>query len=220
MDTQTRLGTALLKRLITIRQSKGNITIEDVGTILEGMAQTINGDNSQPDRFVKNEITKMAQHILAAKHEILSMVPEDKSPKNITNASTQLDAVVKATEQATNTIMDAADAIQTIISTAPAVIKDKINAETVKIYDACTFQDITGQRITKVVGCLQHIEEKINTLLSLFGDTKDMDAIRKNITGKIDTRKDSQLLNGPALPDHAPTQQEIDALFANLKSGS
>ncbi len=220
MDTQTRLGTALLKRLITIRQSKGNITIEDVGTILEGMAQTINGDNSQPDRFVKNEISKMAQHILAAKHEILSMVPEDKSSKNIGNASTQLDAVVKATEQATNAIMDAADAIQTIIATAPAVIKDKINAETVKIYDACTFQDITGQRITKVVGCLQHIEEKINTLLSLFGDTKDMDVIRKTLGEKPAARNDNQLLNGPALPEYAPSQQEIDALFANLKSGS
>ncbi len=217
-DTQTRLGTALLKRLILIRQNKGTITIEDVGTILEGMAQSINGDNSQPDRFVKHEISKMAQHILAAKQEVLAMAPEDKkSPKHLANASTQLDAVVKATEQATNTIMDAADAIQTIIATAPPVIKDKINAETVKIYDACTFQDITGQRITKVIGCLQHIEEKIHALLSLFGDTKDMDAIRQSLGSKTTAQNDNQLLSGPALPDHAPSQADIDALFANLK---
>lgn len=216
MDTHTRLGTALLKRLIALRETKGNVSIDDVGTILEGMAQTINGDNSQPDRFVKKEIEKMAAYIMTAKAEVLSMLPEEKSPKNITNASSQLDAVVKATEQATNSIMDAADAIQNYIAKAPAPIKDKIEAETVKIYDACTFQDITGQRITKVIGCLQFIEEKINTLLSLFGDTKDMEAIKDRLVNPV-ARNDNHLLNGPALPDVAPTQAEIDALFGNLK---
>jgi chemotaxis protein CheZ len=216
-DTQTRLGNALLKRLIVVRQQKGNLQIEDVGAILEGMAQAINGDQSQPDRFVKTEIEKMANYIVTAKAEVFSMVPEETSPKNIGNANNQLDAVVKATEQATNTIMDAADNIQNIMAKAPAEIKNKIEVETVKIYDACTFQDITGQRITKVIGCLQFLEEKIGRLITLFGDTRDMDSIRSALVAKKPERKDEHLLGGPSLPGEGPSQQEIDALFANLK---
>lgn len=217
-DTQSKLGNALLKRLITVRQQKGTLQIEDVGAILEGMAQAINGDQSQPDRFVKSEIEKMANYIITAKAEVFSMVPEETSPKNIGNANNQLDAVVKATEQATNSIMDAADIISTIMAKAPAEIRAKIEAETAKIYDACTFQDITGQRITKVIGCLQFLEEKITRLMSLFGDTKDMDAIRAAlVVDNKSERKDAHLLGGPALPGDGPSQQEIDALFANLK---
>ena len=211
-NTQTKLGTAILKRLLTLKESKGQISIEDVGAMMEGMAETLGGDHS-PDRFLRREFERMAQSIVEAKNEVISMMPEDEtSPKNITNASNQLDAVIKATEQATNIIMDSADDIQTLVHTNDPKLKEKIDAAVARIYDACNFQDITGQRINKVIGCLETIEAKVTRLVALFSDpTQDVKEVGN------DARPDRHLLNGPALPGESPNQAEIDALFANLK---
>lgn len=210
MNTQTKLGTALLKRLLAIREEKGTITIEDVGTMLQGMAENLEA-NTQPDAFLRQEFQKMANHITDAKTEVLAMIPEEASHKSIGNAGKQLDAVVKATEEATTGIMDAADEIQSLIKDIDKATKDKIEAAIVRIYDACNFQDLTGQRITKVVGCLEYLDSKINRLLSHFSG-KPMIEGEQPIA-----RNDNHLLSGPALPGNGPTQAEIDALFAGLK---
>ena len=45
----------------------------------------------------------------------------------------------------------------------------KLQDAVTRIYEACSFQDITGQRITKVVTTLKVIEEKVAHIISTFG---------------------------------------------------
>jgi chemotaxis protein CheZ len=76
-----------------------------------------------------------------------------------------------------------------------------------RIYEASAFQDITGQRITKIVRALQHIESKLQTLVEECGGADDTAEGEPEVTG------DAALLNGPQLGKNANSQTEIDLLF-------
>jgi len=221
-----KLGHSLLKSLIQLRQEKGQILIEDVGAILESTAQGLHEEN-QASLFVKNEIRKMSQFILSARAEITALFPpeepkkegkEKEPPKNLTGVGVQLKEVVKATEKATDTILDATDAIENMIKGADEKTKKKILGEIAKIVEACSFQDITGQRITKAFSIIEDVEERVMNLMLLFS-RENADVVEK--AGKREkkvARKDEHLLNGPQLTGEGPSQAEIDALFANLKN--
>ena len=219
-DTQAKLGNALLKSLLGLREQKGEILIEDVGAILENVASTLNAEHSEADKFLRKEIKKMANYIIEAKKEIAALAPPDDetSHKNIGAATTQLSAVVKATEEAAGVIMDAADEIQAIAGKLPAdgELTAKMYDISSRMYEACNFQDLTGQRINKVVVLLEHIEEKVSRLIGLFSDHPEGLKLVADSKDKKSARKDEHLLHGPALPDKAPSQNDIDALFASL----
>jgi chemotaxis protein CheZ len=77
------------------------------------------------------------------------------------------------------------------------------------IYEASAFQDITGQRITKIVRALQSLEEKLTSLASAFGPLDEAVAPKA-------PAGDAALLNGPQRETTAASQTDIDALFASL----
>ena len=221
MDTQA-LGNSLLKSLLSLREQKGSILIEDVSHILKDMAGTLQKDESLASNFVQKEIFKIASAIVDAKREINDLIPPEEDGEHLTQASIQLDAVLKATEEATSIILDAADEIQSCVGElGGGDAQDRIMAASSRIYEACNFQDLTGQRINKVVKTLELVESKIMRLVTLFGNPPEgsEEMISKGLEkGKNKVvRQNAELLNGPQLPGAAPSQKDIDALFANLK---
>ena len=87
---------------------------------------------------------------------------------------------------------------------------DDIMETTIRILEACNFQDITGQRITKVVQTLQYVDDRVNSMVEIWGD-QDINAVDSAVSEDDDT--DADLLNGPALDDTGVSQDDIDALF-------
>jgi chemotaxis protein CheZ len=89
------------------------------------------------------------------------------APAFATRASgLELEAVVQATEQAANRIMEAAEAIGTCIEQAredPETI-EAITQRLGTIFEACTFQDVTGQRIRRAIQHLRRVEEMLGGL--------------------------------------------------------
>ncbi|MBN9580305.1 MAG: protein phosphatase CheZ, partial [Afipia sp.] len=83
----------------------------------------------------------------------------------------------------------------------------------VGIFEACNFQDLTGQRIGKVMTTMKFIEHHINVMMDIWGG---VDAIKQHAPAHIDPRVgDARLLNGPKAPGDAghASQDDIDALF-------
>jgi len=82
------------------------------------------------------------------------------------NSGVELEAVVQATEHAANQIMEAAEAISTWLqkggdpASLPAVTQ-QVNA----IFEACTFQDLTGQRIRRAIRHLQQVETMLSGMM-------------------------------------------------------
>ncbi|MGK7863172.1 hypothetical protein [Falsiroseomonas sp. E2-1-a4] len=83
------------------------------------------------------------------------------------NSGLELEAVVQATEAAANTIMEAAEAIQDWVAggaqdkDAVAAIAARVNS----IFEACSFQDVTGQRIRRAIQHLQQVENMLETMI-------------------------------------------------------
>jgi chemotaxis protein CheZ len=164
---------------------------------------------------VAKELQGLVQFIDRTRREISSLSNEDFREKYIHSAADELDAVVDATEDATGTIMDNCEAIQDQIAQLEGDdIAKPVNDAVMNIYEACSFQDITGQRITKVVAALQGIEEQLNQLLSAVGGDDLPDDVTVD-AGRRDGENlgEDDLLNGPQLPGEGIDQDEVDRLF-------
>lgn len=211
-ETQERLGRMLLKGLVTLRENKGSLSLEDVGEMFMLMANNLNPSSSAADHFLHKEISRLAQYIDEAKREIFAISGSQENKDELVDASAHLDEVIKHTEEATNTIMDAADSIQAaaggIGGEKEAAISDAVS----RIYESCNFQDITGQRITKVIKLMANIEERVAKLNELFG----REIVANDKVVPVTAIDDKELLNGPQLSSKAATQEEIDMLFASL----
>ena len=221
-NMQEKLGKTLLKSMVEVREEKGAISLQDVGEIFMDIAQSLNPDHSNVDKFVHEEIELLAKYILDTKQEIFAIQTNDKSEDVIMDASAHLDEVIKHTEEATNTIMDACDKVLAGAAGVGGEKEAQITEATNLIYDACAFQDITGQRIRKVIKLLENIEERINKLNSLLGsapvfaedDAKG--AAKKDPSKVVLPMNDKDLLNGPQLAGQGTNQSDVDALFASL----
>jgi chemotaxis protein CheZ len=102
---------------------------------------------------------------LAGIHEQITQVIA--APVAATRSSgIELEAVVQATEHAANQIMEAAETISTWLRAGgdpaclPAVTR-QVNA----IFEACTFQDLTGQRIRRAIQHLQQVETMLSGMM-------------------------------------------------------
>jgi len=220
-NTQAILGHSLLKNIVELRQQKGEISLEDLGEIFEQVASHFSTPASNTDLFMHQEIAKLAKYIQDAKKEIFSISTNNNSEPAIIDASAHLDEVIKATESATHTIMDAADSIQNAAGGMGGDKETQIMNATTAIYEACNFQDVTGQRIRKVIKLLENIEERIGKLNSIFGNQEEIAelavAVKDKKSGEVELpANDKDLMNGPQLSSQAASQADIDALFASL----
>ena len=93
------------------------------------------------------------------------------------------------------------------------LLSEEIQERVVSIFEACNFQDLTGQRIKKVMTTMKFIENHIAVMMDIWGG---IDAIKSHAPPIVDSREsDDRLLNGPKLAGdvgHA-SQDDIDALF-------
>jgi chemotaxis protein CheZ len=189
-------------------------------------AQTLHIDNAQGylDRLIRelhtlgNErkqplvavLEYLSQHIRITREEIGALRP-GQDGDFLSSTADELEEIVAETARAANEIMGAAESVESIAAGTDAETRAALQAATTRIYEASAFQDITGQRITKVVRALLQIETRIEALASACGDV-----ISQSKAG--DTAKgDAALLNGPQLSKSAATQSDIDSLFDSLE---
>jgi chemotaxis protein CheZ len=138
----------------------------------------------------------------------------------ITAAGCELDAIVAATEAATQTILAAAEDIERVVEDVTATAGSPIVGQQLgeatdavtRILQASTFQDITGQRIAKVVATLGFVEERVRALAALW-DAPDAPAPAAAAAPDAAAPEEEDLLEGPQLDNRGITQAEIDALF-------
>ncbi len=218
MSVQKKIDPDLKARLDELRETYGDtVQVEDVVDVVDSLLATMKGDLSSADVELYSELESLANYIHSAKAEIAQLRPDDVKEKYLSSASDELDAIVEATADATNNIMDATEMIEEVMEGVEQEVSDKLMEATTRIYEACTFQDITGQRITKVVTALKHIEEKIDALVDAFGS--EIDKFKAENPEEEDGPKeitDEDLLEGPQLDGQGKSQEDIDALLASF----
>jgi len=152
----------------------------------------------------------LSDHIRITREEIGALRPGQSTPL-FSSTTDELEEIVSETARAANRIMDAAETIETVAASADPVMAAALTEAVTNIYEASAFQDITGQRITKVVRALQSLESKLDSLAGAFAPPGT--ALRPEPVPE----GDAALLNGPQLEAGANSQTDIDALFASLE---
>lgn len=164
---------------------------------------------------VYEELSSLSTIIDDMHADIIATGSQEIMDKHVPNATNELGAVVGSTEEASASIMDACEMIQNISEELEGDPKTEILNQTTKIFEACSFQDITGQRITKVISTLHQIETAVDRLLGLFGPFED-EKIQNNGSDSAMANSDEGLMNGPQLPGQAISQDDIDKLLAEF----
>ncbi|MBB4266645.1 protein phosphatase CheZ [Roseospira visakhapatnamensis] len=173
-------------------------------------------------QLLRIEVARMVRSLATAKREIaeikhpMAQADDDR----MVRAASELDAIVAATERATNSIMDAAEAITGHCDAMLTEVGDTdllsprlhdMSNQAALIFEACNFQDITGQRITKVVKTLEFIEDRIRAIVEEWGRDAFLDLPLPQDDASAD--EESRLLNGPQLENQGLSQDDIDSLF-------
>ncbi|GEO81801.1 protein phosphatase CheZ [Pararhodospirillum oryzae] len=172
-----------------------------------------------------DEIRALADYIDTARRDLVALRPQDIQERFIPTAADELDAIVQATESATEDIMDCVEALEGLGERLSPADTEILNGAVTRIYEACAFQDITGQRITKVVRTLKNIEERVGAMLATFSvnpallagapPPEDTPAPLPptHVAAVGDRPEDQALLNGPQHTGAAMGQDDIDALL-------
>lgn len=217
-DSKEQFGNRLRQEIKAAHEAiKNPLSPEEVAGIVKQVIQSMEGDISPSDLKFYSELEELARYIKQAKHDIASIKPKDISTDYIPTATDELDAVVGATEDATNKIMDECDKLNAIADTCQEDTKNKLTDCVTHIYEACNFQDLTGQRITKVVETLKHIDTRVEALVHAMGDEihrSDGETGGHHPRNIHDADPEKGLLNGPQLPQNAISQDDIDRLLS------
>lgn len=207
----------VLERLESLQNGgMETVPVGDIGAIVENILHSLNGNMSAIDLSLFGELKSLAAFIQASKGDLAAVCPESVREEHIPAARDELDAIVGATETATEEIMSASEKIQTIAESLDDGVAEELTDQVMQIYEACSFQDITGQRITKVVATLQRIEQSVEAMLAAFGDEAARMRVLEHTQEESETNQDVDLMNGPQLEGSGNSQDEIDKLLASF----
>lgn len=192
---------ALLDGIHTL-QSRLEVMERFVSRRFDEISMEINATSQQLDMAEEGMVGKIVEVM-----QVLSAISYSGDGSSAANTGVELESVIETTEKAANQILDAADRIANRLHTEgkwdePGA-RDKLLEETKSdiqdILMACTFQDLTGQRIRKTLENLQMIEGRLSSTLEKFG---------------VNIRPETNEVVRDSIDNHAKSQADIDALFA------
>lgn len=168
---------------------------------------------------LKKKVLILFQSFQLIKNELASIKYSSDQNDLLGSVADQLAAISDETSSATNEIMEATEGIQEVNDRLINEIKfkgakpnfDIINTNVNRVLEACTFHDITGQRLTKIVDAINMLESTLNAIATVIG----RDALEAtDVEQKSIHRDDDGIeLAGPQIGGTELSQDDIDSLF-------
>ena len=175
---------------------------------------------SELDKKLQAEVLGLIRYIQRLRQEIAGIAQEKDSRTAFDNMADRLDGIVESTAQATDTILAAMEEMDGFVTRLrghpePAEIDsicDGIATKTMVAMEACSFQDLTGQRISRIIGSMKFVEERVNAMAELCG-RQEIQALGEqwHLPEQVD---DGVVLDGPQQAGVGISQDEIDQLFS------
>ena len=170
---------------------------------------------------LRSEIINLFHYVQRLRTEIAAIAARTQGQTAFESMSDQLDAIVTSTSKATNTILENIEGIGEAVTEmrshpdpeAIDALGDQIAEKSVNAMEACSFQDLAGQRVSKIVRSVKFIEERVEALADLWG-REEIESLSDSVA-KMNPVFDGEIeLEGPQLEEQAISQDEIDKLFA------
>jgi chemotaxis protein CheZ len=195
-----------------LKQKRENVTFIDIIRLAEIAASSLQSFFETFDATVYRELREIAGYIDSMRDQIGALQVNEIKNSRIPAAGQELGAIVKATEAATNTIMECAETLMAADASDPVAYKALVDEKMMMIFEACSFQDITGQRIAKVVETLQHIEDRVARFANVM-KAKDFEGFLTDSERDRAARRERLLLHGPSLEGQGVDQSTVDTLI-------
>jgi len=168
-------------------------SVEREAADAHAMLETYRAQIEQCEKL-KVELDLIYDAINRTKREIAVLHGKSFSGEEMARVNGELGAVVGGTEEATQQILEAAESIDQAASALTKVnspdqqklLSEEIQERVVSIFEACNFQDLTGQRIKKVMTTMKFIENHITVMMDIWGG---VDAIKAHAPPIVDTRE-------------------------------
>jgi len=175
--------------------------------------------SSDEENRLKKELLRIYGNINEMRREVAAL--QDEGLGDFESMADTLDAIVESTEEAGNTILDSMEAIDAKLGVLRALgdpkvaaVCQEITGDANRVFEACAFQDLTGQRITRVVKSLKFVEDRVNALVRIWGKEELAKVAEELNKEKPVVDADAALLHGPQRANVAVSQDDIDKLFA------
>jgi len=176
-------------------------------------------NSADPTPSIEHELAGI-QDIIARNKRELSALINDGSERRMSRAAGELGAAVEGMETATQKILASVEAIDECARALASALTDDyhhglaqdVQDHVVRVYEACNFQDLAGQRIGKVIATLMTVEEQLAAMIEHLqsggGASRPAAVAHRTYAG--------DLINGPRLDGASGhvTQQDIDLMFA------
>ena len=203
-----------LDRLVAfLRKKRGeHASLAEVTALAEVMADSLHDFYRLLHTSVHLEMKDIAEYISRTRNEIAALRPNELHRLHIPAARNELAAVVQLTEAATHSIMERAEAVMSAEISDPAAYKAFVNSRLIAVVEACSFQDLTGQRIAKVAEMLGQIEQRI-ARFSIATRVSDAEGLNSEHEAAAAGRKHRLMLNGPAAKGEGNGQVDVDFLL-------
>src|SRR6478752_6516403 len=131
--------------------------------------------SAEPGQELARELAAIQSVILRNMRELSALI-HDGNDRRMARAAGELGAAVESMETATQKILASAEAVDDCARALASVLDDDyhhglaqdVQDHVVRIYEACNFQDLAGQRIGKVIATLMMVEEQLAAMIERF----------------------------------------------------
>lgn len=196
-----------------LRRERRDLSLEDVMVLAERMAATLDETVARVDTLLHDEFKLIVGEITTLRRDIGGLRTDHMRYERIPEAGRELDTVVEATETATCAIMEAAETIMAADASDPAAYRALVEENMTIVFEACSFQDITGQRIRKVVRTLSWIEDRLGQLSDKL-QIADTDEPTPEEETAEERRQRELILHGPQMTGEGVSQDFVDDMFS------
>lgn len=198
------------------RRSDTTLILEAVSRLERSLtpAQPLGATAAPPVEIdqIRFDLVEMATAIARTKAEVAAMKPDVDHSGALCSATEHLDIIVAQTEAATSDILAAAEQVQEIAWTlrehgVEDEVCDILDGKATDIYTACSFQDLTGQRIRRVLDVLHYLENRLSALVGIWG-------LEGAAVPTLPSQEESRdLVSGPAKPGEGLDQSDVDSMM-------
>lgn len=211
-SSQARLGSRVADALLASepQDSPRRPLLEEASRLVVGLLESFERAVSSEQERLRGELDALAQMIAGMKQEVEAIRADEIETRHMPAVNGEIGAIAAHLEHATGDILDACENIERELATLEPSSSEAIQNQVTRIYEACNFHDISGQRIRKILNTLENVEERITALLEVLGQRI---AIDHGTSRASEPPARVSLLEGPQLPGAGRSQEEIDALF-------
>lgn len=207
-------GARFLASIESLRADRGGrVSLDSVGEVVASLLESLDGDLSPADDHDGdcNAANKVDLEELGPR--LFPLLTAEFRDEGLRESAAHLSEAVAESEVAANAILEAGETIEELAATVSGEAASKMLGIVTKIYEASSFQDIGGQRITKALKTIREVADRLDQVAAIIG----ADVIAELAPKKEGAKSEEEnLLHGPQHHGQANTQEEVDALFASF----